>query len=336
VEDLGNINITIREAVGGRGGSGNVGGGPGPGLNPSQREIAEAIASVEASQKQAMAAVQTAQQQIKQPPVQGLRMFDPILRRQEVTAELLNFIRRPSFAGATGLLREGMATRTMLQGLGKSGVGLASGLLAVGAVAGGVALALGAFKMAADNVASRIEETWRYSVQQAGAMAEQQVTKIGLLAQEAAQNGKLYADVIRAQTDVEIARAKITMRLGEITARLTVQFSKFLERFFDFADKYLNKAQMASDIATRLSEYSPIVMGYRLAERNLYDIEGSGLNFFEAMHLTLLRMVGMEEAANEAQNEYMDEIARNTRKDAMSVANEWFQADIQYLTGQRF
>ena len=56
----------------------------------------------------------------------------------------------------------------------------------------------------------------------------------------------------------------------------------------------------------------------------------------QAIRLTLLRFVGMEETANELQNEYMDEIARNTRKDVMAEANEWFQADIQYLTGRRF
>lgn len=336
MEDLGNINITIREAAGGRGASGGVGGGPGPGLNPSQREIAEAIASVEASQKQAMAAVQTAQQQIKQPPVQGLQMFAPILRRQEVSAELLNFMRRPSFAGATGLLREGMATRSMLAGLGKTGVTLGAGLLAIGAVAGGVALALGALKLASNHVAQRIEETWRYSMDQTSAMAEQQVMRVAMLAKEAAENGKRYAEVIRAQTRLEQERGRLNVTLGNVTSKITEDFYTSIRIMLKEINGLVEDTKEVRKESSGILDYVPAYWLTSYLSSSIREIDESGLTMLQSLRLSMLRFFGQEELANEMQNEYMDAIAKNTRKDPITEANEWFQADIEHLTGQRF
>lgn len=248
----------------------------------------------------------------------------------------MNFLRRPSFAGATGLLREGTATRTMLQGLGKTGFAISGAFLALGAAAGAVTLALTTFKMAANHVASRIEETWRYSVQQAGAMAEQQVAKVSMLAREAAENGARYARVIRAQTALEQEKAKLGIEIGKLTSGLTEDFYKNLTRLMKEINGLFQDTKEAREKASDLLGLVPGVMLTRGLERYMTDVDESGLTMMQAIRLTLLRFVGMEETANALQNEYMDEIARNTRKDVMAEANEWFQADIQYLTGRRF
>lgn len=332
MEDLGNINITIREAVGGRGGSGNVGGGPARPEPPIADQVAKAVQQGQQAQQQALNAG-------KQPPINPQAMFsriDRIVGRQDVASELMNFLRRPSFAGATGLLREGTATRTMLQGLGKTGFAISGAFLALGAAAGAVTLALTTFKMAANHVASRIEETWRYSVQQAGAMAEQQVAKVSMLAREAAENGARYARVIRAQTALEQEKAKLGIEIGKLTAGLTEDFYKNLTRLMKEINGLFQDTKEAREKASDLLGLVPGVMLTRGIERYMTDVDESGLTMMQAIRLTLLRFVGMEETANELQNEYMDEIARNTRKDVMAEANEWFQADIQYLTGRRF
>lgn len=332
MEDLGNINITIREAVGGRGGSGNVGGGPARPEPPIAQQVAQAVQQGQQAQQQALNAG-------KQTPINPQAMFsriDRIVGRQDVASELMNFLRRPSFAGATGLLREGTATRTMLQGLGKTGFAISGAFLALGAAAGAVTLALTTFKMAANHVASRIEETWRYSVQQAGAMAEQQVAKVSMLAREAAENGARYARVIRAQTALEQEKAKLGIEIGKLTSGLTEDFYKNLTRLMKEINGLFQDTKEAREKASDLLGLVPGVMLTRGIERYMTDVDESGLTMMQAIRLTLLRFVGMEETANELQNEYMDEIARNTRKDVMAEANEWFQADIQYLTGRRF
>jgi len=332
VEDLGNININIREMAGGKGASGNVGGGPARPEPPIADQVAKAVQQGQQAQQQALNAG-------KQPPVNPQAMFarlDRIVGRQDVASELMNFMRRPSFAGATGLLREGTATRTMLQGLGKTGFAISGAFLALGAAAGAVTLSLTAFKMAANHVAQRIEETWRYSMAQAGAMAEQQVMKVAMLAREAAENGARYARVIRAQTALEQEKAKLGIEVGKLTAGMTEDFYRSLTIMLKEINGFIRDTKEIREKAGSLTDYIPVVALGRYISTAVTDVEGSGLTMMQSIRLTLLRFIGMEETANALQNEYMDEIAKNTRRDIMAEANEWFQADIQYLTGRRF
>lgn len=332
MEDLGNINITIREALGGRGTSGNVGGGPTRIEQPIAKQVAQAVQQGQQAQQSALTA-------IRQPPINPQAMFgrlDRLIGRQDVTSELMNFIRRPSFAGATGLLREGTATRTMLQGLGKTGFAISGAFLALGAAAGAVTISLTAFKMAANHVAQRIEETWRYSMAQAGAMAEQQVAKVAMLAREAAENGARYARVIRAQTALEQEKSKFGIEIGKLTAGMTEDFYRSLTILLKEINGFIRETKEVRDKASGLTDYIPAVALGRYIGSAMTDVEGSGLTMMQSIRLTLLRFVGMEETANDLQNQYMDEIVKNTRKDTMSEANEWFQTDIKYLTGQRF
>lgn len=335
MEDLGNININIREMSGGRGASGGVGGGPARPEPPIADQVAKAVQQGQQAQQQALGTA-------RQPPIDPRTVagmfsrIDRMVGRQDVTAELMNFLRRPSFAGATGLLREGTATRTMLQGLGKTGFAISGAFLALGAAAGAVTLSLTAFKMAANHVAQRIEETWRYSMAQAGAIAEQQVMKVAMLAREAAENGARYARVIRAQTALEQEKAKLGIEVGKMTAGMTEDFYRSLTILLKEINGFIRDTKEMREQAASIVDYIPVVALGRYISTAVTDIEGSGLTMMQSIRLTLLRFVGMEETANELQNEYMEEIVKNTRKDSMSEANEWFQADIKYLTGQRF
>ncbi len=332
MEDLGNINITIREAVGGRGGSGNVGGGPARPEPPIAQQVAQAVQQGQQAQQAALNAG-------KQPPINPQAMFariDRIVGRQDVSSEIMNFLRRPSFAGATGLLREGTATRSMLQGLGKTGFAISGAFLAVGAAAGAVTLALTAFKMAANHVASRIDETWRYSMAQAGAIAEQQVMKVAMLAKEAAENGQRYAEVIRAQTRLEQEKARLNITVGKATAGITEDFYTSLRIMLKEVNGLVSDTQQVRKDASGFMDYVPAYMLTSFLSSSVREIDESGLTMLQSLRLSMLRFFGQEELANDLQNQYMEDIVKNTRKDVITEANEWFQADIQYLTGQRF
>lgn len=318
--------------MGGAGASGGVGGGPSRREPPIGRQVAQAVQQGQQAQQAAMTAG-------RQPPINSQALFarlDRVIGTQNVTAELGNFLRRPSFVGATGLLREGTATRTMLQGLGKAGATFGSTLLALGAAATAVTLSLAAFKMAASHVAQRIEETWRYSMAQAGAMAEQQVSSMMMAVREAAENGERYARVIRAQTMLEQEKGRLDVELGKLTAGMTEDFYRSLAFLLREINGFISDTKEIRDKAAGLVDYIPAVMLGRQISTAMTDVEGSGLTMMQSIRLTLLRFVGMEETANELQNEYMNQIVKNTRQDTMAQANEWFQADIQYLTGRRF
>ena len=332
MQDLGNITITIQEGADGRGASGNVGGGPARSEAPLARQVTQAVQQGRQAQQAALSAG-------RQPPINSQVMFsgiDRLIGRQNVVSELMLFLRRPSFAGATGLVREGAATRTMLQGLGQTGLSISKAFLALGAAAGAVTLSLAAFKMASNHVAQRIDETWRYSMEQAGAIAEQQVAQVAMLAREAAENGARYARVIRAQTMLEQEKGKLSAEVGKLTAGMTEDFYRSLAMLLKEINGFIRDTKDIRDKASGLGDYIPAVALGRYIGSAMENVEGSGLTMMESIRLTLLRFVGMEELANELQNQYMDEIVKNTRKDTMAQANEWFQADIQYLTGRRF
>lgn len=332
MEDLGNINITIREAVGGRGASGNVGGGPARPEPPIARQVADALQQGQQAQQQALNAA-------KQPPINPQAMFariDRIVGRQDVSSEIMNFLRRPSFAGATGLLREGTATRTMLQGLGKTGFAISGTFLALGAAASAVTLALNVFRMATNHVSQRIEETWRYSMAQTSAMAEQQVMKVAMLAKEAAENGKRYADVIRAQTRLEQERGKLNVTVGKVTAGMAEDFYTAIRIMLKEVNGLVSDTKEVRKEAGGIMDYVPAYWLTSYLSSSVREIDESGLTLLQSFRLSLFRFFGQEELANQMQNQYMDEIVRNTRKDPITEANEWFQADIEHLTGQRF
>lgn len=331
MEDLGNINITIREGAGGKGASGTVGGGPKGKEPPSAAEVAEAVKTGETEQERIR---KRAAEPV--PPIAMFERFNRVVGRQQVGAELMDFMRRPSFANATGLIREGSATRGMLEGLGKTGLRLGSAFLAVGAVAAGVTLAIKGMQKAVEHVSKRIEETWRYSMEQAGAMAEQQVMRIAMLAREAAENGARYAAVIRAQTRLEQERARLNTEIGKITSGMAEDLYRSLTLLMREINGAIAETKGIRDVISEVVGYVPAVALVRGISAGVSDIEGSGLTVIQLLRLEMLRFFGMEEAANNLQNEYMNEIMKNTRKDVMAEANEWFQADIVHLTGRRF
>lgn len=331
MEDLGNINITIRETGGGRGASGNVGGGPQGKEPPTAKEVAEAVQAGE-----------TEQERIKRraaepvPPLAIFQKLDRTIGRQQIGSELMDFMRRPSFANATGLIREGTATRGMLEGLGKTGVKLGGALLAVGAAAGAITLAMKLMQAAVRHASERIEQTWRYSMEQSAAMAMQQVSRISMLAKEAAENGARYARVIRAQTAMEQEKSRLDIEIGKLTSKMAEDTYLGLAMLLREINGIIADTKALRDFLRGALDYVPAVALVQGISGFATDVQSSGLTILQIMRLDMLRFFGMEDAANKLQNEYMDEIMKNTRKDVASDANDWFQADIIHLTGQRF
>ena len=334
MEDLGNINITIRESVGGRGASGGVGGGPG-GMARStpEKEVAETIKESQEAQEKTIRELMEAVKPRTGEEIFG--QFDPfknIIQGQEVSSELLSFLRRPSFGSATGLLREGAATRTMLNGLGTAGQLVGVALLGVGAIAGTVALAMKGFEMASQHASERIEATWRYSAQTASAMAEQQIAQIAAVIEEVQMNSDRYAAAIRAETFMMVEQARFNAELAKTTSVLARTFNQLRGSAYYLGRRLLEEGF----IEKALPGGTGIVSGLRALELSEAVQKTTGMGMWEQFNVAITRMVGGDEAAKKLTESYMAEIARNTRKDTFGVANEWFQADIKHLTGREF
>lgn len=330
VEDLGNINITIREGMGGRGTSGNIGGGPSGGEQRQQKSISDALSKVLAAHES-----QVRQMGTKVPPVApgSFAWVDRLVKAQQLREEITGFSRRPTAAGATALLQQGTQTRSMLMRLGTSAATAGMAMVAVGAVVGAAAMAIKGLQMASEHVASRIQTTWKFSPYTAAAMAEQRIAEVAVQLEEAARNGQQYASVIRAQTDELVAKARLDIQLARATSELSVAFSKLKIGVFDYLTVVLKISERAREIA----EYTPIMVagryGAAFMERSLLNVEDSGLTMIQSLRLTILRMLGQNEWANELQNELMEEIVRNTRKNNPATMNAWFEADIKAITG---
>lgn len=314
MEDLGNINITIRDGAGGGGGggSGGVGGGPNA---LAQRSMVLANQPIRIAQ----AAPQTA-----------IAPFARLSRFQELQSELMGFAQRPTLGSALSLVRSNTATSQAIAGMGKAAMGVSTALVAVGAVGGLLAVQLAALQMASAHAASRIEEVWRFSSATTGAMAEQQVARFVNQINEAAANGAVYARAIRAQTETLNAYGKMQIELGKTTAELDIMFSRFKTSFFEFATGMLK----FSEFMQTLAGYTPI--GYAVEQIRGIDASNQrlGISWWQSFQVFITSMIGGKSAGRQLLLSYMAEIARNTDPNAgTDAANEWFQADIKAMTG---
>ena len=370
MEDLGNINITIRDGAGGGGGggSGGVGGGPNALAQRSMVlanhpiRIAQAVIRVdqavitqfgESMQRSISGAVARATTQAASSS-SAVAPFGRLARFHELQAELTAFGQRPTLGSALSLVRSNTATSQAIAGMGKAAMGVSTALVAVGAVGGAFALTLAGLQMASAHAASRIEEVWRFSSATTGAMAEQQIARFVLQIREASKNGAVYAGAIRAQTESLKAYGEMQMVLGRTTAELDIEFSRMKTAFFKFTTNVLAIAETARDIAKAspigiaaqkirelpfelariMEEYSPIGIAVREIQTMQKDASDLGLSWWQQIKIGMTGLLEGDKAAVELTQEYLSEIARNTDENAGGdVANEWFQADIKAMTG---
>ncbi len=335
MEDLGNINITIREAIGGTGASGNVGGGPAR-RESVDRDMATALDGLmEAHQAQ----VQNITRQASQQATQGIlspALLQRFIQQQDIQSELMSFARRPSVGSATMLLREHSATQTVLKGLGTAGVALGVGFVAIGAIAGTVTMALAGLRRASEHAASRIEETWRYSAATAAAMGEQQVRVMGATIEEISQNSQTYARTIRQQTDVSVSQIRFDAELAKTTNVLARTFARLQVVAYDLGTQALK-----TNAAWNLLGPGGQAIRMALEASDMPVVKKTAFNqlsFLQHVNSFFTYWIGGEAAFKKLLVSYLAQIDKNTKnkKDPMDIANEWFQADIQYLTGSRF
>jgi hypothetical protein len=350
VEDLGNINITIRDGAGGGGGggSGGVGGGPNALAQRSMVlanqpiRIAQAVIRIdqavilqfaEAIKGLTGTVAQAAKEAVKQTrtdmfAAQNAQILRPFFSAQRLGGEIAGYLRRPTYGAALSLMQEGTKTSKVLAGMGTVGHKVMAGMMGLGIVVSGATLAMGGLRMATNHVQSRIEQTWLYSSATVGAMAEQQITKVTLVAREAQKNGEAYARSIRAQTEMIVKQSEFNIELGKSTAMLSRAFYELRGTLYQLGTELVRPRG-------RPHLFGPAIgFGFTAMEQIDAAQQRTGLSYGQLFQISMKRLFEGDEEAKKLRDQYLREIARNTSKRGdPSVANEWFQADIMAMTG---
>ncbi len=335
MEDLGAININIRElgggGGGGGGGSGQTGGGPAFGstalptgemLGPITRmqhamavNIARITARTTRSDDTGMDvyfAARSAMIAIQQDKRKSAG-FASALR-----GELTDFFRSPSLGGYARLTQEGTATSTTLKMLDGTGRVLNKALFGLSVVGSVASVALSGLRMASEHVASRIEAVGKFSGAILAANVEQRVQQLRDQLQEAAENGGFYARSIRAQTTEMKMQAFMNRQLGVVTSDLSAAFSNVKAVLYGIAGGIAFIFTLPARMREKLVEAAESMS-------DVYEEE-------------VMRPGGTMWSLRQALIE-LGIIADNTKPKNQIDPNDinaWFQADILAMTGRTY
>lgn len=297
MEELGRIDINIRESAGvgggGGAGSGSIGGGPAP--------SGGGVSLIPTPSRGSLA---------------GLPSISPRLQSAITSSSAVNqlrdFLRTPTIAGYADLFKRGGDVRKMLAGMGSVGVRLLPMIMAataaigvVVAVVGVLAAGFALLKKASDRVMERFESIYRYSPEMTIAKAQQNIAKLLRDISEAQATGKMTAGVVAAGISADDAMSRA----------------------------YIEWAPLLHGMA-KVFEFIRWQMGAVLAfYGKLFNYLGS---FFRPIY-NMLRPIGDAIIAiQEAMLNYFGIQLSRTQPANLSQANQWVLADLKAMTGRAY
>ena len=317
-EDLGNININIRDASGsGGGGSGGGSSGGGSGGGGSSGGGPRIVVP-------------------KPPPLVGGQqktmmesVFGKLKIGQLISAEMKDLVTNPSIAGFGELLTGTSTAGEALAGLGAIALPATIALAAVALAAAALYKYFKLLQAASEAVAKRIQEVSKYSGYLMKAVALEQWAAIGRTLKEANANGKNYAQVQREMTRVANASLEISIAYNKVMSvgalifnRLMLILLKSIEPFARLIGKF------ADTVFKGFSNPSaaPIWLKPTLFAA-LLPFAGI-LNW-----AFIIYKIGflIEKALI-----YLGLIAKNTSPAVGSDVNDWFLADVYAMRGMKF
>lgn len=316
MEDLGSININIREfrATGGGGGGGGgpiPGGGGQPGTGPGPRPAPA-----------------------PEPFTLRFPMLDRLRGITDIAGELRSFVTGPTVAGFSGLLQGGGAMATALAAMGPAIAPLIPLIGGVVLVTAGTVSALKALQSAAEKTAQRVEAVGRFHGAMVAATMQERFAALNRTLREAAENGQVYAMSQRAATAAADATSRVSVqfnkalavgavawhRLVELTMRLMYPVARIVGMLADFAATVTRIIDMVNIDLTepfvRLVT-DPIV-------NVLNGVLGIGAGFYGPF--TFLRDALMEIMR------WLGIIGQNTKPATVGGVNQWFMDDMAAIT----
>lgn len=316
MEDLGNININIREFRSGGGGGGGMlpGGGGQPGTGPGPRPAPA-----------------------PQPFNLAFPMLDKLVNAASIAGELRSFVTGPTIAGFSGLLQGGGAMATALAGMGAAVVPLIPVIGGVVLATAGAVAALKGLQAAAAATAERVAAVGRFHGAMVAATMQERFAALNRTLREAAENGRVYAMSQRAATAASDATARVSVqfnkalavgatvwhRLVEITMRLMYPVARIVGLLADFMGTIMRVMDMLN-----VDYMVPII---RAATQPIVAILDSVIGFrFGFGPFTWLRDALLEIM------QWLGIIGANTKPAVAGGVNQWFIDDMSAITGQPY
>jgi hypothetical protein len=314
MENLGAIDINIREfrgMGGGVPGPGPGGGGGQPGGGP--RPIAPA------------------------PNIPSPTRLDQLLKLSDITGEIRSFVTGPTVAGFAGLMQGSGATATALAGLGAAGAALVPVIGAVILAGAGVYAGFKALQRSAEITAQRIDAVGRYSMAVVSAQVVERVRALQRNLREAAENGRMYARAQMAATRAADATFEVQLQLNKAyaigaeiyhnlvaaTMRLVYPFARFVGMIAD-AVSALGTFISALGVDTSEVIARAVMVPVTAFLDSLIGFK-SGFGPFSMIRdflVQILKQLGI--------------IGNNTRPPTTVGANDWFTSDVQAITGSSY
>lgn len=315
MENLGAIDINIREFRG-MGGGGGVGPGPGggggqPGGGPRP---------------------------VPPPPATpSPTRLDRLLGLTNIAGEIRSFVTGPTVAGFAGLLQGGGATATALAGLGAAGAALVPVVGSLVLAGAGLYAGFKALQNAAERTAQRIAEVGRFSMAVVSAQVVERVRQLQRNLREAAENGRLYARAQTAATAAADATFEVQLQLNKAYALGAEAWHTLVAAAMRLAYPFARLVGIVADAVSAVTRFmqaigvdiSEVIARVLLVPATAFldSLIGfkSGFGPFSMIRDFLVQIL-----------KHLGIIGANTKPATTAGANDWYIGDVQAITQRQY
>lgn len=322
-EDLGQININILggEGGGGGGGGGGIGGGMGKAITgklfgPATRDDFNAALGIKSLRERVSSGKDfgLAAESFKRQLLRGGEgQRKAVGSASELKNELMGFLRNPSGGAASSLLQEGTKTSALFKSMGKAGAVAGTALLAVGVAFTLVKGACEILEAGLEQVLRRADDLYRYDARIAEAKMREAVQQMNDNFAEAGRSGKIYADIIDANTQSESMKTWMAEQFNDGMSGMIIGWAKLKTATYAFLGAIMYPAAKLAQLFSWIGEE---VMA---ASESIEYFIGLGGMFTDWL-IPVLKWLGI--------------IADNTKpKSSATTFNSWIKADIKAMTG---
>ncbi len=307
MEDLGTININIKDmgSAGRFGGGGGPGGGPGP--------VVPRIVPVRPSMPVPMPPP------LPEPTAPPKTMWERVLGRlgqveegSLIKGEMLSFVRSPSIGGMASLFSTSASTGKAIAALGAAAAPVA---VVVGAALVGVAGTIAAYNLlsaSADLVRRRFDEITRFSGAMMFAQANERLSQFRRQLTDASVNGTAYARAQFYATQASDAQAAMMIHVNAAAAELSVVFSQLWTAVY----RTLTPLAQFAAWLTKATDWGTVLLS-------------AFTTMLSATFPTLSVILNGILIATKT-------TAQNTTPKGAGSVNNWFMGDIQAITRRNY
>lgn len=320
-EDLGQININILGGEGGSGGSGGIGGGMGKAITgklfgPATRDEFNAAIGMKSIRERLTSGKDfgLAAESFKRQLLRGGEgQRKAVGAASDLKSELMGFLRNPSGGAASGLLQEGTKTSALFKSMGKAGAIAGTALLAVGVAFTLVKGACDILEAGLQQVLRRADDLYRYDARIAEAKMRETIQKMNDAFAEAGRSGKIYADIVDANTKAESMKTWMAEQWMVGTSAFIRGWALLKTATYAAIGAIMYPAAKFAQLFSFLNEK---IMAFSDTIETFLNLGG----MFTSWLIPVLKALGI--------------IADNTKPTTSATTfNNWIKADIKAMTG---